>query len=265
MASESARRVHVITGAGQGIGRACALALSDRSADLALLDLAVDRARRTAEEVESRGARALAYECDVTDAASVSRAFAAILERFGRIDVLVNNAGRGGGRRTEELSEDEWDAIVDSCLKGTFLCTQRAAQAMLVDGRGGVIVNMASMLGISPMPTRAAYSAAKAAVIAFTKVIAAEWARAGIRANAIAPGYVKTEGIVDAIDAGLLREDEITEWTPAGRLGEPAEVGEALRFLVSPASSYLTGHTLVLDGGYTSYGAWWPPARAREI
>jgi len=259
------RRVCVVTGAGQGIGRACALSLADSASDLVLLDLNLATATSVAAEAEERGGRALALECDVSRADAVARAFAAAGERFEGIDVLVNNAGRGGGGRTEELAESEWDGIVDSCLKGTFLCTQHAARAMLAGGRGGAIVNVSSMLGVSPMPTRAAYSAAKAGVIAFTKVVAAEWAREGIRVNAVAPGYVRTEAIAAAIESGLLDEERITEWTPSGRLGDPAEVGAAVRFLASAEASLATGETMVLDGGYTAYGAWWPPASARQV
>jgi NAD(P)-dependent dehydrogenase (short-subunit alcohol dehydrogenase family) len=258
-------RVCVVTGAGQGIGRACALALAELGTELVLLDLNPDSAASTAREVEARGAGAVAFECDVGDSESVALAFAAARERCGHFDVLVNNAGRGGGARTEELAESEWDAIVDSCLKGTFLCTQQAARSMLEGGRGGVIVNISSMLGVMPMPTRAAYSAAKAGVIAFTKVVAAEWAREGIRVNAVAPGYIRTEAIAAAIEGGLLDEERITEWTPSGRFGKPEEVGAAVRFLASEDASLATGETLVLDGGYTTYGAWWPPAVARDV
>jgi NAD(P)-dependent dehydrogenase (short-subunit alcohol dehydrogenase family) len=261
----SERRVCVVTGGAQGIGRACALALAGPDADLALLDRDPARAEGTVAEVEGKGAGAVAIACDVADAESVARAFAAVHERFDRVDVLVNNAGRGGGARTEELAESEWDAIVDPCLKGTFLCTQQAARSILASGRGGSIVNISSMLGVMPMPTRAAYSAAKAGVIAFTKVVAAEWAREGIRVNAVAPGYIRTEGVSAAIDAGLLEEARIAEWTPSGRFGTPEEVAAAVRFLASAEASLATGETLVLDGGYTSYGAWWPPAEARRI
>lgn len=254
----------MVTGGAQGIGRACVLALAGPDDDLALLDRDPARAERTVREVETRGSTAVAIACDVADSDSVADAFAAVRERFGRVDVLVNNAGRGGGARTEELAESEWDAIVDPCLKGTFLCTQQAARSMLASGRGGAIVNISSILGVIPMPTRAAYSAAKAGVIAFTKVVAAEWAREGIRVNAVAPGYIRTEGVVAAIEEGLLMEDRIAEWTPAGRLGSPEEVGAAVRFLASDEASLATGETLVLDGGYTSYGAWWPPAEARR-
>jgi NAD(P)-dependent dehydrogenase (short-subunit alcohol dehydrogenase family) len=264
-AKKSQRRVCVVTGGNRGIGRACALALAGPDDDLVLLDRDPARAERTVGEVEAQGSRALVLECDVADADAVAHAFGVARERFERIDVLVNNAGRGGGARTEELAESEWDAIVDSCLKGTFLCTQQAARSMLESGHGGAIVNIASMLGVSPMPTRAAYSAAKAAVIAFTKVVAAEWAREGIRVNAVAPGYIRTEGVVAAIEDGLLDEERITEWTPSGRLGDPEEVGSAVRFLASAEASFATGETLVLDGGYTSYGAWWPPASARQV
>lgn len=254
----------VVTGGGQGLGYACATALARDGGRVALLDVVADRAERAAERLRAEGHEALATACDVTDAASVASAVERAATELGPIRVLVNNAGIGGIERTEDHDEEVWDRVVDISLKGTFLCSRAVGKRMIADGDGGAIVNMASIMGLTFMPTRAAYASAKAAIVAFTKVTAVEWARHGIRVNALAPGYVRTEGVQAAIDDGRFEEDQIVARIPAGRMGHPEEIGEAVRYLVSPQAGYVSGHVLVIDGGYTSYGAWWPPAEGSD-
>jgi NAD(P)-dependent dehydrogenase (short-subunit alcohol dehydrogenase family) len=247
-------KVAVVTGGAQGIGAACAEALAADGAKLALLDLRY-------EDGEPEPDR-LTLRCDVADARSVERAFAAVRERFGRVDVLVNNAGIGHAGATPALEEETWDRVIDVILKGTLLCSQHVGPAM-VEQRSGAIVNVASMMGLTFFPNRAAYCSAKAGVIALTKVTANEWAPYGVRVNAVAPGYIRTAIFEDAVAAGVFQPERIEEWTPMARLGTVDEVAHAVRWLASDKASFVTGHALVIDGGFTSYGAWWPPAEAR--
>ena len=262
MSGEFEDNVVVVTGGARGIGRACAEAFVAEGAHVALLDVAADLTRQTATDLSTNGTTCVAVECDVSTTSDVARAFAEVEERFGRLDVLVNNAGIGGAGRTDQLAEEAWDAVVDVILKGTFLCSQHAARKMIAQG-SGAIVNVASMMGMTFFPNRAAYCSAKAGVLALTKVTANEWAPDGVRVNAVAPGYVMTAIMETAIAEGIHEPDRIEAWTPLARLGQPDEVAAAVRYLASDAAGFVTGHTLVIDGGFTSYGAWWPPTERR--
>lgn len=257
-------RVCVITGGARGLGRACARALAAEGARVALLDVDGDAAAATAQTFADEDLTAVGLGCDVRDAAAITAAFDRVDEELGPVEVLVNNAGLGAVRRTEELSEAEWDNVLDTCLKGTFLCSQAAARRM-IPRRRGVIVNMASIMGFASMPTRAAYCSAKAGVIAFTKVTAGEWARHGLRVNAVAPGTVETDAIRDAIEKGLMDPERYVAWVPAGRLGAADEVANAVVYLASEGAAYVTGHTLVVDGGFSAYDAYWEPAGAGDV
>jgi NAD(P)-dependent dehydrogenase (short-subunit alcohol dehydrogenase family) len=259
----SARNV-VVTGGEQGLGLACAKALAEDAATVSILDVNVDRAGAAAHALVAMGVPATAFECDVTSGKSVRDAFAAVFDAVGDVHVLVNNAGIPGFARTEEAPEEQWDAIVDTSLKGTFLCSQQVGGRLIASGSGGAIVNISSVLGVMPMPTRAAYASAKAGIIALTKVTSGEWARHGIRVNAVAPGYLMTDVLKAGLHNKSIDVEAMTRWVPQGRIGEPEEAAAAVRFLASDAASFVTGSTLVIDGGYTSYGAWWEPSRARD-
>jgi NAD(P)-dependent dehydrogenase (short-subunit alcohol dehydrogenase family) len=239
-----AGEVAVVTGAAQGIGAAVADALEAAGAIVARTDL--------------EGAQ---FDLDVTDRPSVEGTLAEIAERLGELSILVNNAGINRIGPSETLPDERWQQVLDVNLTGTFRCAQAAGVRMLTTGRGA-IVNVASISAFVGMPGRAAYCAAKAGVVALTRVLAVEWAARGVRVNAVAPGYVGTPMVEQAIAAGLLDEDELAARTPLARVASPAEIADAVVYLASPAARYVTGQTLVVDGGYLAYGA---PGRAGAI
>ena len=246
-------RVALVTGGGQGIGRAFAHALGEAGAAVAVVDLAVDRAEAVAAELASKGIDALALRADVTRSADVRAMVEAVLARWGRLTIGVNNAGIGGWADAETMGEEHWDQVMNLNLKGVFLCAQAQAQVMLTAGYGKII-NTASMSGhIVNMPQhQAAYNASKAGVLHLTRTLAAEWAARGVRVNSISPGYMRT-----ALLETLLQSPEgqrmVPQWigmTPAGRLGEVTDLQGAVVYLAAEASDFMTGHDLVIDGGY---------------
>jgi NAD(P)-dependent dehydrogenase (short-subunit alcohol dehydrogenase family) len=172
--------------------------------------------------------------------------------RFGRIDVLLNNAGISMNRPTIDLSAADWRRAIDINLNGVFYCAQSAARRMLQQG-AGVILNTASMYGVVAAPERAAYCASKAAVVMLTKVMAVEWARAGLRVNALAPGYIHTALVDQLTQAGRMDLDALIRRTPAGRLGQPHEIATLALFLASDGASFINGQAIVADGGWSSY------------
>ena len=234
-----AGEVAVVTGAAQGLGAAIADALEAEGARVARTDLSQS---------------GVAYELDVTDRGSVDRALAEIAERLGEPTILVSNAGINRIGPSETLPEERWQEVVDINLTGAFRCAQAAGVRMLAAGRGS-IVSVASISAFVGMPGRAAYCATKAGVVALTRVLAVEWAARGVRVNAVAPGYVGTPMVEQALEAGLLAADELADRTPVGRVASPAEIADTVVFLASPAARYVTGQTLVVDGGYLAYGA----------
>jgi NAD(P)-dependent dehydrogenase (short-subunit alcohol dehydrogenase family) len=234
-----AGEVAVVTGAAQGLGAAIADALEAEGAGVARTDL---------------GTEETAYELDVTDRRSVDRALAEVAERLGEPTILVSNAGVNRIGPSETLPEERWQEVVETNLTGTFRCAQAAGARMLAAGRGS-IVNVASISAFVGMPGRAAYCATKAGVVALTRVLAVEWAARGVRVNAVAPGYIGTPMVEQALEVGLLAADELAGRTPLGRVASPAEIADAVVFLASPAARYVTGQTLVVDGGYLAYGA----------
>lgn len=239
----------IVTGiskAGGGIGRAIALALAAAGADVAVAGHStLAGAEAVAAEVRALGRQALAAQCDVADAAQVERFVAQVLTTWGSLDIVVNNAGTTRDALTLRMSEEDWDTVLDGNLKGTFLMT-RAALKPMVKQRRGKIVNIASVMGLVGNPGQANYSASKAGMIGMTRSVAKEVGSRNIQVNVVAPGFVET-----ALTHNLSEEvrKAIIKDIPAGRLGTPEDVAAVVVFLCSPASDYITGQTITVDGG----------------
>jgi NAD(P)-dependent dehydrogenase (short-subunit alcohol dehydrogenase family) len=213
-----------------------------------------ERAKAAASELE--GAIGLAAE--LTEEGGPDALVDRVLEEFGRLDVLVNNAGAGQLGPSETLEREVWQRIIDVDLSATFFCAQAAARPMLAAGRG-VIVNVSSLLGHMGLARRAAYSAAKHGVEGLTKTLAAEWARRGVRVMSVAPGYVATELLAGTMKAGGFTFEDVAGRTPLGRLAEPSDVARVVAFLVSDDAAYLTGSSVLVDGGWLADGGWEHP------
>ena len=243
-------KIAVITGGARGIGRATAELFATVGARVFIVDRDSDEAKQAASAIRATGGKVDAHAVDVTDEVAVEKLFAEIAEQAGRFDVLVNNAGASIRKPTLELPREDWDRVVAVNMTAVFLCTKAAARHILAAGRGGAIVNIASIMGFSGGSyPNISYKATKGAVVNMTRAFAIEWAKAGIRVNAVAPTWVRTGFIAPILeDPAWLAEVE--SLTPMGRLAEPEEVAAAILFLASPAASMVTGHTLAVDGGY---------------
>lgn len=241
-------RTFIITGAAQGIGAACARRLAADGAAVALWDLADAPGQALAEELRAGGAKALYQRCNVAVKAEVEAALAAALAHFGALHGLVNNAGIFKAAAFLDITEADWDAVLDVNLKGSFLVGQAVARELVARG-GGAIVNMSSVNGTLAIPTIASYNASKGAINQLTRVMALSLADQGVRVNAVAPGTIATELARSAVltsDEARLR---IMSRTPMKRLGEPEEIASVVAFLLSDAASYMTGEIVVVDGG----------------
>jgi 3-oxoacyl-[acyl-carrier protein] reductase len=240
------RRVALVTGGAGGIGRATTRELVAHGWHVVIGDLDLDAAGSAAESV---GENASMVELDVTSADSVEAAVAGTAARLGRLDLLVNNAGIQRHGPLESLVWDEWRAVLDVNLDGVVRCLQAAGRQMLASG-GGAIVNVASIAAERGQPGRAAYAAAKAAVVAVTRTAAVEWAARGVRVNAVGPGYVDSELVRSFVEAGKLDLGPVLAHTPMRRLAEPDEIARVVRFLASDDASFVTGQVLYADGGF---------------
>ncbi|MCP5285280.1 MAG: SDR family oxidoreductase [Burkholderiaceae bacterium] len=241
-------RVAVITGAAQGIGAACARRLAAEGAAVALWDVADDAGHALAAELGAAGARCLYRHCNVASKADVDAALAETVQTLGTVDALVNNAGIFRAAEFLDITEADWDAVLDVNLKGSFLVGQAVARQMAAAGRGA-IVNMSSVNGTLTIPTIASYNASKGAINQLTRVMALSLADRGIRVNAVAPGTIATELAKNAVLTSDEARTRILSRTPMKRLGEPSEIADVVAFLLSDAASYVTGEIVTVDGG----------------
>jgi len=246
-----AGKTAIVTGAGRGgrgIGRGIALALASQGADVLITSRSnIADAQAVADAVVALGRKGVAHLCDVSDSASVDGLFERAKAELGRVDILVNNAGITRDGLLLRMSEDDWDAVLDANLKGTFLCT-RAAAKIMIKQRTGRIINVTSIMGQIGNSGQANYSASKAGIIGFTRTVARELGIRNVTVNAVAPGFIDTQ-MTDAVNEQT--RETILAKIPLGRLGSPEDVGAVVAFLASDAAAYITGQTLTVDGGMT--------------
>jgi NAD(P)-dependent dehydrogenase (short-subunit alcohol dehydrogenase family) len=244
-------KVALVTGAGRGLGRAISLALAHAGADVALGLRDAKTGGGLAREVEALGRRVLPLQMDMTQMDQISRAIGDTTAHFERLDILVNNAGLAPENLAENVREDDFDLTLRVNLKGTFFASQAAGRAMIRQA-DGCIINMSSQAGFVALPTESIYCMTKAAIAHLTKCLAVEWGKYNIRVNAVAPTFIRTPGTESALADLAFRSDVIERIAALHRIGEPMDVAGAVVFLASPAAALITGHTLLIDGGWTA-------------
>lgn len=239
----------IVTGAARGLGEQMALALAEAGADVAVVDVNIDAACRVSDRIRSIDRDSIAIKADVTKVADVENMVKVAKDRFGKIDILINNAGITINVPAEEMSKEEWDRVIEVNLTGVFLCAQAVGREMIKQKEGNIIniSSMSALIANRPQP-QISYNASKAGVIMLTKSLASEWRKYNIRVNAIAPGYMRTP-LVDEVFPKYGKG--WSSLTPMGRIGDPYEIKGSALFLASRASSFVTGSVLVMDGGYT--------------
>ena len=238
-------QIAVVTGAGRGIGRGIALKFAAEGADVVCVSRTADNSEKVAGEVRALGRKAWAHAVDVSDGASVNTAAERILGDAGRVDILVNNAGVTRDGLLMRMSEQDWDTVLDTNLKGAFLFTKAFTRAFLKQ-RSGRIINVASIIGLIGNAGQANYAASKAALIGFTKSVARELASRGITANALAPGFIETD-MTAALNAEV--RAELLKKVPLNSFGQAEDIANAALFLAGPSARYITGQVLTVDGG----------------
>ena len=243
-------QVALVTGAARGLGSSIAVALAHAGADLALGVRDATSGADVAERVEALGRQALVVPMDVTDLTQIESATGAVIQKFGRIDLLVNNAGLGPENAPEDVTESDFDLTFDVNVKGLFFASQ-AVGRLMIGQRSGRIINMSSQAGLVALPGEAIYCASKAAVSHLTRCLAIEWGAHGINVNAVAPTFIRTPGTEPALSDPSFHDDVVERIAGLHRIGEPVDVAGAVIFLASPAASLITGETLVVDGGWT--------------
>lgn len=238
-----------ITGSARGIGREIAETYAREGALVIISDIKIEDCQATANEIKAKGFKADAFACNVTNSADVDQCVEAILAKYGRIDILVNNAGITRDGLFLRMKEEDWDAVISVNLKGTFNACKSVSRAML-KARKGKIINIGSVIGVMGNAGQANYSASKAAVIALAKSLAREFASRNINVNAVAPGYIKT-AMTDKLSEEV--KNKILESVPLGRMGLPEDVANVCLFLASKEADYVTGQTILIDGGMVMY------------
>lgn len=241
----SDRKVAIITGGGQGIGRAIALDFAESGIDVVIADINLEAAEAAAAEAAAAGCTPLAFELNVADASNVEALIEKVTEKYGRIDYLINNAGITRDSLMMRMGDDDWQAVLDVNLTGTYLCSKAVIRVMMKQ-RDGRIVNISSVVGAMGNAGQTNYAATKAGVVGFTKSLAREVAARGITVNAVAPGFIQT-AMTDALPDKA--KEELVNLIPNGRLGTPEDVAAAVRFLVSDDAAYITGQVLHVNGG----------------
>lgn len=244
-------QVALVTGAARGLGRAVALALANAGADVALGLRDVSSDGGLVAEIEAMGRQVLPVQCEVSNIGQVQAAVDAVAARFGRLDILVNNAGVAPENDALDVTEEDFDRTVAVNLKGTFFASQAAGRVMSAQG-GGRIVNMGSQAGAVALPGESIYCMTKAAIAHLTKCLAIEWGGDGVNVNCVAPTFVRTDGTEQALSNPAFEADVVERIAALHRIGEPMDVAGAVLYLCSPAASLVTGHTLVVDGGWTA-------------
>ncbi len=241
----------LVTGAARGLGRAISLALAHAGADVALGLRDATRHGGLVEEIQALGRKALPLQMDMTQIDQIFSAVDRTVEHFGHIDILINNAGIAPGNLAENVREEDYDLTLAVNLKGMFFACQAAGRAMIRQG-GGRIVNMSSQAGFSALPEESVYCMTKAAIVHLTRCLAVEWGKHNINVNAVAPTFIHTPGTEEALADPVFRADVVERIAALHRIGEPVEVAGAVVFLASPAASLITGHTMLIDGGWTA-------------
>ncbi len=244
------RQVALVTGASKGIGWDVAKALANAGASVAVAARDVDALQQLAAEIRTDGGTALVVELDVRDVGQIGEAFGRVRTHFGSLDVLVNNAGLGANHPAEDVTESDWDDMMDVNLRGLFFACQAAGRIMLEQGAGRII-NMSSQAGVVGIREHAVYSASKGGVNLLTKVLALEWSSRGVTVNAVAPTFIYTPGTAERLDQPDYLKDVLSR-LPIGRVGTTTDVAAAVIYLASPAGGMVSGHVLVVDGAWTA-------------
>ncbi len=239
------KKTALITGAGVGIGKGIALAMAQEGYDVVVADINKENCQQVSEEIEKMGAKSLALECDVSNSEDVAKLFSEIQEKFGKLDVLVNNAGIYPFVSFSEMQETDWNKVMDVNLKGIFLCSKKALEIM---PEGGRIINISSIASLVGFPSLVHYCASKGGVNGMVRALALELAPKKITVNAVAPGAIETPGAQSPDEVKKQTEAAI----PLKRIGKPEDIANAVVFLASPKSSYITGQVITVDGGWTA-------------